>query len=116
MNDTEDFVTRGLRAWTEGDLGALEAILDPAVTLRWIEPGDWDCNGREEVMELLRERQAEGAAQLPTQIEQVDSHTIVVSAAETGPYGAHATRITIGDGVVLAMQQYPSREDALAAG
>ena len=113
MSETEDLVAQGLRAWTEGDLDALEAILDPAVTLRWIEPGDWDCNGRDEVMDLLRERQAEGAARWPTWIEYVDAHTIVVSTADPGPNGAHATRITVAGGVVVAMQQYASRDDAL---
>jgi ketosteroid isomerase-like protein len=40
MNLTDDLVQRGLRAWTEGDLDALETVLDRSVTLRWIEPGD----------------------------------------------------------------------------
>jgi ketosteroid isomerase-like protein len=39
MSQTDDLVERGLRAWIEGDLAALEAVLDPAVTLRWVEPG-----------------------------------------------------------------------------
>ena len=40
MSQTDDLAQRGLRAWTNGDLDGLEAVLDPAVTLRWIEPGE----------------------------------------------------------------------------
>ena len=50
MSQIENLVQRGIRAWTEADLAALEAVLDPEVTLRWIEPGEWDCAGRDEVV------------------------------------------------------------------
>jgi hypothetical protein len=116
MSQTDDLVERGLRAWTRGDLNALEAVLDPAVTLTWIEPGKWDCTGREEVMRLLRQRAAEGRTTDPRRIEQLDEHTVIVTPEQPGTYGAAATRITIAHAKVVAMQQYPSRDDALAAG
>jgi hypothetical protein len=78
---TDDLIERGLRAWTAGDLEALEAVLDPAVTLRWVEPGDWDCIGRDQVIRLLRQRQAEGNAVYPVSIEHVDEHTFIVSSS-----------------------------------
>ena len=53
----DDLVRRRLRAWTNGDLDALETVLDRG-DLRWIEPGEWDCIGREEVLRLLRQRAA----------------------------------------------------------
>jgi hypothetical protein len=37
-------IERGLRAWTTGDLDALETVLDPAVTLTWVEPGEWTAS------------------------------------------------------------------------
>lgn len=46
---TDQIIERGLRAWTSGDLDALETVLDPAVTLTWVEPGEWDCVGRDQV-------------------------------------------------------------------
>jgi ketosteroid isomerase-like protein len=113
MSRTEDLVQRGLRAWTEGDLDALEAVLDPDVTLRWIEPGEWDCTGRDEVMRLLRERQSEVHGAHPMQIEYLDQRTIVISPDAPGPYGAAATRISVRHGKVVAMQQHASREDAV---
>jgi hypothetical protein len=114
MSQTDDLVRRGLRAWTDGDLDALEVVLDPAVTLRWIEPGEWDCMNRDQVMRLLRQRQAEGVGAHPMRIEHIDDHTVVVSTDEPGPYGAAATRISIAHGAVVAMQQYASRDEALA--
>ena len=111
----DDVVQRGLRAWTHGDLDALQAVLDPAVTLRWIEPGEWDCTGRDQVMQLLRERHAQGRGADPMRVEQVDKHTVVVSPEQPGRYGAAATRITIAHGAVVAMQQYASRDQALTA-
>jgi hypothetical protein len=113
MNRTNDLVQRGLRAWTEGDLDALETVLDRDVTLRWIEPGEWDCIGRDQVMRLLRERHTERRGAHPMRMEVVDEHTVVVAPDTPGPYGAAATRISIAHGHVVAMQQYASREDAL---
>ena len=114
-SQTDDLVQRGLRSWVDGDLDALEAMLDPAVTLRWIEPGEWDCTGRDEVMRLLRERQVEGLGARSMRVEKVDEHSVVVFSDQPGPYGAGATRITIAGGAVVAMQQYASRDTALAA-
>jgi ketosteroid isomerase-like protein len=111
--DTTDPITVGLRAWQSGDLDALEAILAPEVTLHWVEPGPWDCNGRDEVMRLLRERKAErgGRANYPVRIDRVDEHTVIVSSeAPIDPDGPQpfpvATRIDIADGKVRAMQQF----------
>ena len=115
-DEIDDLVQRGLHAWTRGDLDALEAVLDPDVTLGWVEPGEWDCAGREQVMQLLRERAAEGRTNDARRVERVDEHTIVVSPEQPGPYGAAATRISIAQGKVVAMRQYATRDQALTAG
>ncbi|MCW2596864.1 MAG: hypothetical protein QOG07_3881 [Pseudonocardiales bacterium] len=108
---TDELIERGLHAWSAGELDRLEAVLDPAVTLRSVAPGDWDCVGWEEVMWLLRRRQAEGNAAYPVTIEHVDEHTFIVSSTtridSDGPQPFPvATRITVADGKVTAMQQY----------
>jgi hypothetical protein len=90
-------------------------VLDPAVTLRWIEPGKWDCAGRDQVMRLLRERHAEGRG-TAMRVKKVDEHTVVVSPDQAGPDGAAATRVSIADDKVVAMRQYATREGALATG
>lgn len=104
MSQTDNLVQRGLQAWIGGDLDALEAVLDPAVTLGWIEPGEWDCTGREEVMRLLRQRAAEGRTAEPRRVEHIDEHTVLVTPEQPGPYGAAATRITIAHGNVVAIR------------
>ena len=114
MTQPKDLVEYGLDAWTHGDLDALESVLDPAVTLRWIKPGEWDCDGRTDVMRLLRERAAEGRPGAPRRVERIDEHTVVVSTEEPGLYGAAATRVSIAHNKVVAMQQYASRAEALA--
>jgi ketosteroid isomerase-like protein len=113
-DETDDLVQRGLRAWTNGDLDALEAVLDPDVTLGWIEPGEWDCVGRDQVMDLLRERASEGRTADPRRVGRIDAHTVVVSSDRPGPYGAAATRISIAHDKVMAMRQFATRDAALA--
>jgi ketosteroid isomerase-like protein len=108
-----ELVERGLRAWATGDLDALEAVFDPAVTLRTVPSGEWDCVGREELMWLLRQRQAQGGAAYPLSIEELDEHTLVVTftkpAGVEGPQALRvATRITVTRGKVTAMRQYPA--------
>jgi ketosteroid isomerase-like protein len=117
---TDELIERGLRAWTTGDLDALEAVLDPEVTLRWVEPGDWDCIGRDQVIRLLRERQAEGNRPYPVRIEHLDEHTFIVSSTKPiDPDGPRpfpvATRITVADGKVTAMQQYRTDDPGASA-
>jgi ketosteroid isomerase-like protein len=101
---------RGLRAWTAGDLDALEAVLAPDVSLLAADPGPWDCIGRAQVMALLRRRRTEGPAD-PVHLRRVDEGTwTVTSDAPIDPDGPepfpHGTRITVAGGRVTAMQQY----------
>ena len=108
---TDELIERGLRAWTTGDMDRLEAVLDPAVTLRSAEAGAWDCVGREQVIALLRERHPEGHAVYPVLIEHLDEHTFIVTSTSPidfdGPQPFPvATRITVAGGKVIAMQQY----------
>jgi len=57
MSDTTMELARmGFAAWQQGDFATIEALLDPAVQWRWFEPGEWDCHGRQDVMDVIRER------------------------------------------------------------
>ena len=107
MGNANDTIERGLRAWARGDLDDLAAVLDPAVTLRAATPGPWDCANREQVMRLLREREATRGPAAPRTVEvrQIDNDTFVVSSASEA---ATATRITVAGGKVVAMQQFPT--------
>jgi ketosteroid isomerase-like protein len=108
-----DVIEEGLLAWAAGDLDALEALLEPQVSLRWVEPGPWDCTNRDQVMRLLRQRQAEryGQPPYPVHVTRVDGDTYVVSSdSPIDPDGLQpfpvATRVTVAHGKVTEMQQY----------
>jgi len=110
MTETAEPLEAGLQAWAAGDLDALETVLDRDVILRAVEPGPWDCVGREQVMALLRRRRTEGAA-YPVHVRRVDDRTWTVTTdAPVDPDGPepfpHGTRITVTGGRVTAMQQY----------
>jgi ketosteroid isomerase-like protein len=105
-----DPIETGLRAWAAGDLDALEAVLAPDITLSAVEPGPWDCVGREQVMALLRRRRTQPPA-YPVHVHRVDERTwTVTSDAPIDPEDPepfrHGTRITVTGGLVTTMQQY----------
>lgn len=100
----------GLRAWAAGDLDGLESLLAPEVTLLAVQPGPWDCVGRDQVMALLRRRRTEGSP-YPVHVRRVDGRTWTVTTdAPVDPDGPepflHGTRITVAGGLVTALQQY----------
>lgn len=98
-------IESGLAAWTCGDLDALEAVLSPAVTLKAVEPGPWDCQDRDDVMRLLRQRESqrpEGAERL-AQVTRLSDSTFLVSGL--GGNEGTATLVTVADGLVVALQQ-----------
>jgi ketosteroid isomerase-like protein len=110
----------GLEAWQRGDVSALEPLLDPAVELLWWEPGEWDCRGRDAVLECLRERVATGVNAGELDLAAAGEDRLVVSrrgVVAEGPAAglSPATVIVLRDGKVVSMQQFQSRDDALAA-
>jgi ketosteroid isomerase-like protein len=107
MTDDRDPIEAGLRAWADGDLVALADVLAPTVTLRAMQPGPWDCTDREAVLRLLRERAAARGNRPPgpVEVQRVDEHTYVVRSAGPEPSPV-ATRVTVTDGWVTAMQQF----------
>ena len=119
-SQTMETARQGLEAWQRGDFDTIEAMLDPDVQWRWFEPGEWDCRSREDVMRTLRERHAQGFGR--SELEFVgagDDAVIVVAhpravAGDDWPEEA-ATIITFRDGRVVDMQDYRTRDEALAA-
>jgi ketosteroid isomerase-like protein len=120
MAADEPVVREALAAWIRGDLDAFEQFLAQDAELLWYEAGPWNCHGRVAIMRLQRQRQAEGRGAFEVRIDDVDADTLVVSALHPehrqGSDGAHtATRVTLRDGRIARLQQYRSREEALAA-
>ena len=110
----------GLEAWQRGEGAALEPLLDPAVELLWWERGEWDCHGREAVLSCLRERVASGVNGGEIDLAEAGNDRLVVSrrgVLDEGPAAglSPATLIALRDGKVVSMQQFQSRDDALAA-
>ena len=110
----------GFRAWQSGDVATIEAMLDPLVEWRWFEPGDWDCHSRKDVMNRLRQRSAEGFARGELEfLDAGDDRVIVVAhPAEIGGEdwpSETATLITFSRGRVTTMQDYRTKQEALAA-
>jgi ankyrin repeat protein len=105
-----DPIRTGLTAWAQGDLDALEAVLDPSVTLRAMQRGPWDCENREQLMALLRQREAgrAGDPRAEVEVQQVDESTFIVAGIGGGP--GLATRVTVNGGKVVAMQQISTEQ------
>jgi ketosteroid isomerase-like protein len=110
----------GLAAWRRGDLARVEAMLAPDATWRWWEPGEWDCANRDEVLRTLRERYEQGFGRADMEVLDGGPGAVVVVSHPREVGGADwpaeaATVLSFAGGKVVAMQDYRTREDALAA-
>ena len=110
----------GLQAWQDGDLSALEELLDPDVELFWWKPGDWDCHSRDDVLRLLQARTEEGVSRSEVELIDAGDDTLIsVSrrSLDRDPDWPEesATVITFRGGRAVRMQQYRSRAAALSA-
>lgn len=103
--DEAPAIRAGLDAWRRGDLDAIERVLDPAVTLKAIRSGPWDCENRDQVMTLLRQRaeQRQHAATPEVEVLRLDESTYLVSGLGGG--SATATLVNLNAGRVVSMQQ-----------
>jgi|SRR5579884_560888 len=108
----------GLQSWQNGDLTALEELLDPDVELLWWEPGEWDCHSSDDVLRVLAQRQEEGVNRAEVELIDVGEHVLVsVSHPVHRPDWPDepATVIRFRDGKAIEMRQFKSREEALTA-
>jgi len=85
----------------------------------WHEPGDWDCHDRRKVLAALFERQREGVVTGLNAVVAVDERVFVEVTGprlqEWGlPGGQACMVVTVRDGRIVRMQDYPSRAAALA--
>jgi ketosteroid isomerase-like protein len=110
----------GLAAWRRGDLSYVESMLDPGATWRWWEPGEWDCANRDDIIRTLRERHEQGFGR--GEMEFVDGGPgIVIVVSRPRMIGGEdwpeetATVISFRGEKIVAMQDYPTRADAVAA-
>ena len=108
----DDLVRSSFEAFLRGDWDALSRVMAPDVQWLWHEPGDWDCHDRKKVLATLFERQREGVVTGLDAVVAVDERVFV---EVTGPRLGHACMVvTVRDGRIVRMQDYPSRAAALA--
>ena len=115
-----ELAKRGFNAWKEGDFDTIESLLDPQVRWHWYEPGEWDCNNREDVMETIRERYEQGFVRGELEFIDGGGDDIIVIARPReigGPDWPEetATVMTFHDGKVTVMQDYRTKQEALDA-
>ena len=117
--DNAELVRASFDAFLRGDWQALSDVMDPAVEWLWHEPGDCDCHDRRKVLATLFERQREGVVTGLNAVVEVDERVFVEITgprlAERGLSGGQACMVvTVRDGRIVRMQDYPNRAAALA--
>ena len=119
MSDLE-LARAGLAAWQHGDFEALEELLAADATSRAVEPGEWDCESRDDILRTLRERHEHGFTMGPIELVEGGPGTVILltrPAEVGGPEWPEETAIgiTFRAGKVVAMQDYRTLADARRA-
>jgi ketosteroid isomerase-like protein len=115
-----EIAREGLEAWRKGDFETIEEILDPNVEWHATEPGKWDCHGRDDVMQTLRERHEQGFAKGDLQFLEGGEHAVIVVAHPSEIGGPDwpsetATVMQFRNERVVSMQDYRTEAEAIAA-
>ena len=125
-----DLLLRGYRAFVAGDLDAIEGMLDPEV--EWIGVGEVAAIAdRSDVLDVLRDRVAEGYQITVDRCIGVGEEVVVsmrfsrieLDATDDRPLqsrrsflvGRYAAIVTMHDGRVVRVVEYPHLTGALAA-
>src|SRR4051812_7961794 len=110
----EELVRSSFDAFLRGDWDALAQVLDPDVEWLWYEPGDWDCHDRKKVLATLSERRREGVVTALNAVVAVDERVFVEVTGPRLERGQACMVVTVRDGRIVRMQDYPDRAAALA--
>jgi ketosteroid isomerase-like protein len=115
-----ELVRSSFDAFLRGDWHTIRQAMDPGVQWLWFEPGEWDCHDRRKVLATLFERQREGVVTGLEAVIEVDERVFVEVTGprleEQGLPGARACMVvTVRNGQIVLMQDYPNRAAALAA-
>jgi uncharacterized protein len=108
-----ELVRSSFDAFLRGDWHALSDVMDPGVEWLWHEPGDWDCHDRRKVLATLFERQRQGVVAGLEEVVEVGDR-VFVRITGSRPGGHACMVVTVRDGRIVRMQDYPSRAAALA--
>jgi ketosteroid isomerase-like protein len=116
-DDIRALAREGLQAWRRGDFETLEQLFDRDVTWGWLEPGEWDCKNRADVMRTLRERHEQGFARGEVEFREAGEDAIIVVTHPRELGGPEwpaetATLMSFRDGRVVSMRDYKTELDA----
>jgi|SRR5947208_4033582 len=95
-------------------------MFDPAATWHWYEPGEWDCENRDDVLRTLRERYQQGFARADVELVDAGPDAVVLVSHPSEIGGDEwpdetATLVRFRADSVVAMQDFKTRDEALAA-
>jgi ketosteroid isomerase-like protein/ankyrin repeat protein len=115
----DELVRSGFDAFLRGDWDRLSQVMDPGVQWLGPEPGEGDCHGRKEVLATLFDRRREGVVTGLDAVVAVDDRVFVEASgprlvAWGLPEGRACMVVTVRDGRIVHMQDYPDRAAALA--
>jgi ketosteroid isomerase-like protein len=120
-SNLEIVFTDWLDAMRCGDIARMEAVLAPDVEHIGIVP-EWRCGNREQVLENVRNRGGRVPPVEALELVGAGDHVVMsIRAAGIGPSpdgterGQSCIVFTLRDGVIVHMQDYVHRVDALAA-
>ena len=125
-----DTILRGYRAFVAGDLAAIEGMLDPQV--EWVGAGEAAGTARrDDVLTILRERLAEEyqvtvdrcigvgddvvVSMRFSRVEVDDTDERPLQSRRSFHVGRYAAIVTLADGRVARVVEYPHLAGALAA-
>ncbi|MFL5827013.1 MAG: nuclear transport factor 2 family protein [Thermoleophilaceae bacterium] len=115
------FVRGIFEAWHAGDFDALDRAFSLDVQWVGLKPEEGDCNGSAEVVQLLRDRAAQGVQVEPEELIDLGDHVVAVVRTSGRPDLPPGERlifvtVTLHGRSVVAMQSFHSRDEALSAG
>jgi ketosteroid isomerase-like protein len=120
-SNIEIVFTDWLDAMRRGDVDTMESVLAPDVKHIGIVP-EWECGNREQVLENVRNRVGRVPPVEALELVGAGDHVVMsIRAPGLGPTpdgqarGQSCIVFTLRDGVIVHMQDYVHRDDALIA-
>jgi ketosteroid isomerase-like protein len=126
--ENERLAREGYEALMHGEIEVVEQLMAPDLTWHWWEHGPWECQSRDEAMAVIKERMGQRAIGEMREVVELDDERVLVvmglrTDSEITPealglpkdHDEVANVVTFRDGKVIAMQDYRSKAEALAA-
>lgn len=99
-----------IAAALSGDAAAVEALLAADAEMVWWSGGDWECHGRDQVLEVMRRARAAPGGLFPAGVgvEIIDDDRLLVYDARGNDGDCLALAVTVAGGRVTRVVQYGS--------